>query len=131
MNPSVLGLNAAKLGNTAASADVSAPNQVAKVAANWSTLAVMFLDLDRSKNMNDTHGHDVGDGVLKVVANRLMEHARAEDTVCRNGGDESGKHRHCRLSRWRDHGRAIDKKRRHCHVSGQAKCRQSDILPRR
>jgi two-component system cell cycle response regulator len=52
------------------------------------TLAVMFLDLDRFKYMNDTHGHAVGDGVLKVVANRLLEHARSEDTVCRNGGDE-------------------------------------------
>jgi two-component system cell cycle response regulator len=52
------------------------------------TLAVMFLDLDRFKYINDKHGHAVGDAVLKVVANRLLEHARDEDTVCRNGGDE-------------------------------------------
>jgi two-component system cell cycle response regulator len=52
------------------------------------TLAVMFLDLDRFKRINDTHGHAVGDGVLKEVAKRLSQHARAEDTVCRNGGDE-------------------------------------------
>jgi diguanylate cyclase (GGDEF)-like protein len=52
------------------------------------TLAVMFLDLDRFKYVNDTHGHAVGDGVLKEVAKRLLEHARDEDTVCRNGGDE-------------------------------------------
>jgi two-component system cell cycle response regulator len=52
------------------------------------TLAVMFLDLDRFKCINDTHGHAVGDGVLKEVAKRLLEHARDEDTVCRNGGDE-------------------------------------------
>jgi two-component system, cell cycle response regulator len=52
------------------------------------TLAVMFLDLDRFKCINDTHGHAVGDGVLKEVANRLLQHARDEDTVCRNGGDE-------------------------------------------
>jgi two-component system, cell cycle response regulator len=51
-------------------------------------LAVMFLDLDRFKYVNDTHGHAVGDGVLKEVANRLLLHARDEDTVCRNGGDE-------------------------------------------
>jgi diguanylate cyclase (GGDEF)-like protein len=51
------------------------------------TLAVMFLDLDRFKCINDTHGHAVGDGVLKEVAKRMLEHAR-EDTVCRNGGDE-------------------------------------------
>jgi diguanylate cyclase (GGDEF)-like protein len=52
------------------------------------TLAVMFLDLDRFKHINDTHGHAVGDAVLIVVANRLLKHARDEDTVCRNGGDE-------------------------------------------
>ncbi len=52
------------------------------------TLAVMFLDLDRFKLVNDTHGHAAGDTVLKVVAQRLLRHARDEDTVCRNGGDE-------------------------------------------
>jgi two-component system, cell cycle response regulator len=52
------------------------------------TLAVMFLDLDRFKSINDTHGHAVGDRVLKAVAKRLLQHARDEDTVCRNGGDE-------------------------------------------
>src|ERR1700730_2333419 len=52
------------------------------------TLAVMFLDLDRFKCINDTHGDAVGDGVLKAVAKRLLQHARDEDTVCRNGGDE-------------------------------------------
>jgi diguanylate cyclase (GGDEF)-like protein len=52
------------------------------------TLAVMFLDLDRFKCINDTHGHAVGDGVLKEVAKRLLQHTRDEDSVCRNGGDE-------------------------------------------
>ncbi len=51
-------------------------------------LAVMFLDLDRFKSINDTHGHAAGDVVLKEVARRLLAHARDEDTVCRNGGDE-------------------------------------------
>jgi len=54
---------------------------------SW-TLAVMFLDLDRFKSINDTHGHAVGDSVLKEVATRLLDHSRDEDTVCRNGGDE-------------------------------------------
>ncbi|MDP3822415.1 MAG: GGDEF domain-containing protein [Burkholderiales bacterium] len=51
-------------------------------------LAVMFLDLDRFKLVNDTHGHAAGDSVLAAVAQRLKSHARDEDTVCRNGGDE-------------------------------------------
>lgn len=52
------------------------------------TVAVMFLDLDRFKDVNDTHGHAAGDVVLKEVARRLAQDARDEDTVCRNGGDE-------------------------------------------
>ena len=51
-------------------------------------LAVMFLDLDRFKAVNDTHGHAVGDRVLQEVARRLSQQSRDEDTVCRNGGDE-------------------------------------------
>jgi diguanylate cyclase (GGDEF)-like protein len=52
------------------------------------TLAVMFLDLDDFKNINDVHGHAVGDAVLRKIAERLRERVRQEDTVCRNGGDE-------------------------------------------
>ena len=52
------------------------------------TLAVMFLDLDRFKSINDDHGHAAGDFVLKEIARRLMGHTRVEDTVCRYGGDE-------------------------------------------
>lgn len=51
-------------------------------------LAVMFMDLDGFKKINDTHGHDVGDAVLKTVATRLQENTREGDTVSRQGGDE-------------------------------------------
>jgi diguanylate cyclase (GGDEF)-like protein len=52
------------------------------------TLAVMFLDLDHFKSINELHGRTTGDSVLKEVAIRLLDHSREEDTVCRNGGDE-------------------------------------------
>lgn len=51
-------------------------------------LAVMFIDLDRFKPINDIYGHAVGDRVLKTVAQRLDIEARSEDTICRYGGDE-------------------------------------------
>jgi diguanylate cyclase (GGDEF)-like protein len=54
---------------------------------HW-TLAVMFLDLDHFKNINDTHGHVAGDAALKAIAARLLRCVRDEDTVCRHGGDE-------------------------------------------
>jgi diguanylate cyclase (GGDEF)-like protein len=54
---------------------------------DW-TVAVMFLDLDQFKNINDVYGHAAGDEVLKTIAERLSQRARDEDTVCRNGGDE-------------------------------------------
>ena len=51
-------------------------------------LALALLDLDNFKRVNDTHGHQTGDEVLRRVASRLLSAVRGDDAICRLGGDE-------------------------------------------
>ncbi len=55
---------------------------------NESLLAVVFVDLDRFKKINDSHGRIIGDNLLKEVSKRLKDTLRDSDTIARNGGDE-------------------------------------------
>lgn len=61
---------------------------IALAARHGSQLAVLFLDLDNFKHINDSLGHTVGDKLLQSVAQRLVHCVRSSDTVSRQGGDE-------------------------------------------
>jgi diguanylate cyclase (GGDEF)-like protein len=61
---------------------------LARARRSGKKLALLFIDLDRFKEINDQIGHDAGDAVLKAVATRLAATTREADTVARLGGDE-------------------------------------------
>ncbi|CAK9885594.1 MAG: Diguanylate cyclase DgcM [Candidatus Erwinia impunctatus] len=56
--------------------------------ATKQSFAVLALDIDHFKRVNDTWGHDMGDQVIQNIAEQLKRHARQSDIVCRNGGEE-------------------------------------------
>jgi diguanylate cyclase (GGDEF)-like protein/PAS domain S-box-containing protein len=61
---------------------------IARAARSEATLAVLFIDLDDFKRVNDAFGHQTGDAVLRETGRRLLRCVRNTDTVCRYGGDE-------------------------------------------
>ncbi len=61
---------------------------LARAQRHSQIMAILFIDYDHFKQVNDTYGHDVGDKVLQQIARRLRTHVRASDTVARLGGDE-------------------------------------------
>jgi diguanylate cyclase (GGDEF)-like protein/PAS domain S-box-containing protein len=64
------------------------PGAIEEAKRARSMLAVLFLDLDRFKHINDSRGHETGDKLLKAVAQRIRATMRHEDVVVRMGGDE-------------------------------------------
>ena len=64
------------------------PGAIEEARRTSSIMAVLFLDLDRFKHINDSRGHETGDKLLKAVAQRIRATVRTEDVVVRMGGDE-------------------------------------------
>ena len=64
------------------------PEAIAAARAAGMLLGIVFIDLDRFKHINDTYGHETGDKLLKIVAERLRQCVRPDDVVVRMGGDE-------------------------------------------
>lgn len=62
--------------------------EIAAAQRNHAGFAVIYIDIDRFKEINDTWGHDAGDGVLRAVVSRLRSALRRSDTLARLGGDE-------------------------------------------
>lgn len=63
-------------------------NLIERAKRNNKIFALLFIDLDGFKEVNDTYGHNIGDILLKVVANILRKNVRKEDVIARIGGDE-------------------------------------------
>lgn len=63
-------------------------NSIETAQRTKQNIGVLFLDLDRFKTINDSLGHNIGDKLIRKVADRLQDSLRKEDTISRNGGDE-------------------------------------------
>jgi two-component system, cell cycle response regulator len=63
-------------------------NLIASAKKNGKPLAFVIMDIDYFKSVNDSHGHDIGDEVLKEFANRIAANVRGIDLACRYGGEE-------------------------------------------
>ncbi|WP_082373252.1 GGDEF domain-containing protein [Nocardia sp. NRRL S-836] len=68
--------------------DDQAPALYRRAQRRWEQVALLMIDLDRFKKINDDYGHPAGDVVLSDVADVLAAHTRSADLVCRYGGDE-------------------------------------------
>ena len=64
------------------------PREIARALRGEYALGVLMIDIDHFKNINDEHGHLVGDEALQAIANLIVAHLRKSDIVCRYGGEE-------------------------------------------
>ena len=68
--------------------DETLDRELSRAARENYPVCVIMIDLDHFKRVNDTHGHEAGDLVLKAIARTLSEHSRRGDFACRYGGEE-------------------------------------------
>lgn len=68
--------------------DITLDRHLQRAVSNFEPVSLVLLDIDHFKRLNDTHGHQVGDDVLRQVAAVLVEHARIIDVPARYGGEE-------------------------------------------
>lgn len=71
-----------------ASFEIHSRRILSKHAPQLAAFGLMYIDLDGFKTVNDTHGHGVGDELLKIIGSRLVHAVRTADSVSRHGGDE-------------------------------------------
>ena len=68
--------------------DDALPTEIARALREQTPLSLMIMDIDHFKRVNDTHGHQAGDDVLRMLAEILRAEARRSDVACRFGGEE-------------------------------------------